>query len=305
MLGTGISAALQQQGLDVLRLTRKATGAADEILWDSRPGGSIPEANKEHGRLEGLRAAVHLSGVNVASHRWTEAFKREMTESRVGSTDVLARALAGLRAKPEVLIAASAIGIYGDRGDEVLDEDSAPGTGFFPELCAAWEAAAGPALDAGIRVVQLRFGVVLGRGADGKPAGMLGKLGPLFRLGLGGRLGNGRQWLSWVSERDLVAAVLFLLDHRELAGPFNVTAPGPVTNTEFTRDLAGVVHRPAMLPAPAFALRLALGEMADEALLASTRAVPRRLMAAGFKFKHSSLREAIAEVVGDKGRQGR
>jgi uncharacterized protein (TIGR01777 family) len=225
-----------------------------------------------------------------------------MTESRVASTAMLARTLAGLKAKPEVLIAASAIGIYGDRGDAVLDEESGPGQGFFPQLCSAWEAAAGPAVDAGIRVVHLRIGVVLGRGADGKPAGMLGKLGPLFRLGLGGRLGNGRQWLSWVSEADVVAAVLFALEHNELAGVFNVTAPGPVTNAEFTRDLAAVLHRPAMLPAPALALRLALGAMADEALLASTRAVPRRLTEAGFRFVHGSLREAIVAGLGEKTR---
>ncbi len=180
------------------------------------------------------------------------------------------------------------MGYYGDRGDEILDEDAAAGTGFLPELCAAWEAATLPAKDAGIRVVHLRVAVVIG------PAGgALARLKPLFRLGLGGPLGNGKQWMSWASEADAVSATLFALRNSAIAGPVNIAAPNPVTNREFARELGRALHRPALLPAPAFALRLAIGEMADEALLASTRAVPRRLLEAGFRFEHPTLVQAF------------
>jgi hypothetical protein len=212
-----------------------------------------------------------------------------MTESRVTTTRTLAETLARLRNPPPVLIAASAVGYYGDRGEEILDEGAAAGAGFLPELCAAWEAAALPAEEAGIRVVHLRFAVVLG--PDG---GALAKLAPLFRLGLGGPLGDGKQWMSWVSEADAVSATLFALGNPALAGPVNIASPNPVTNRAFTRELGRAVHRPVLLPAPAFALRLAFGEMADEALLASTRAVPRRLLEAGFRFEHPTLEQGFA-----------
>lgn len=283
MLGSALNLALQQQGEQVLRLVRRAPAASDEVRWDPVTG--LPP---ETGKLEGLSAAIHLSGANVASRRWTRAYKREMTESRVSTTRVLAEALARLRNPPPVMITASAVGYYGDRGDAILDESSAAGTGFFPELCAAWEAAAHPAEEAGIRVIHLRTAMVLG--PDG---GALAKLAPLFRLGLGGPLGNGRQWMSWVSEDDAVSAILFALGNPGLVGPINVSAPNPVTNREFTRELGRAVHRPAAIPAPAFALRLAFGEMADEALLASTRAVPTRLLEAGFRFAHLKLAQAF------------
>ena len=196
-----------------------------------------------------------------------------------------------------MLLTASAVGIYGDRRDELLDEDSEAGVGVFPELCSGWEAATRSAEDAGIRVVHVRFGMVIGR--DG---GAMARLAPIFRLGLGGRLGDGRQWMSWVSEADAVSAVLFALGvsdggEIELSGPVNVVAPEPVTNAGFTRDLGRALHRPAVLPAPTFALRLAFGEMADAALLASTRAVPKRLLDAGFVFAHPTLREALAAAL--------
>jgi uncharacterized protein (TIGR01777 family) len=215
-----------------------------------------------------------------------------MAASRVETTRALAETLAGLGRRPEVLVVASAVGIYGSRGDEVLDESSQAGTGFLAELCRAWEAAAEPARRAGVRVVHARFGVVLGRG------GALAKMLPVFKLGLGGPLGSGRQWMSWVSLDDAVAALLFAARTSELTGALNVTAPEPVTNAAFTRALGWVLRRPAVLAAPAAALRLVFGEMAEEALLASQRAVPRRLLDAGFRFGYpeidGALRAALA-----------
>lgn len=289
MLGSALSKALRQRGERVFQLVRRAPDALDELRWNPFTG-ELPEL----GELGGLGAAIHLSGANVASRRWTAAYKREMTESRVTTTRVLAEALAKLRTPPPVLIAASAVGFYGNRGDEILGEHAGMGRGYFPELCAAWEAATLPAEEAGIRVVHLRISMVLG--PDG---GALAKLAPLFRLGLGGPLGNGRQWMSWVSEADAVSAALFALDDAGLAGAINVAAPNPVTNQEFTRELGRAVHRPALIPAPAFALRMAFGEMADEALLASTRAVPRRLLDAGFRFAYPDLAQALAAALKD------
>jgi uncharacterized protein len=203
-----------------------------------------------------------------------------------------AGSLASLRQPPSTLVVASATGIYGDQGDEVLDESSAPGSGFLADLCRQWEAAAQPAVDAGIRVVHARFGVVLGPGA-----GALSKMLPLFRLGLGGRLGSGKQWMSWISLSDVVAAILFILETPSLTGPINVCSQIPVTNSQFTHAVAQAVHRPAILPAPAFALRLALGEMADEALLASARVIPARLNEAGFQFTHPTIDQALSAAL--------
>jgi uncharacterized protein (TIGR01777 family) len=293
MLGTAIARALVQRGKRVVRLVRRATDRPDELRWN--PTAAVEGTHGEVieiARLEGMGAAIHLSGANVSSRRWTTKYKREMTESRVRTTRVLAEALAKLKAPPAVLVAASAVGFYGNRGDETLDENSPAGQGYFPELCAAWEQAARPAEEAGIRVVHLRFGMVLG--PDG---GALARLMPLFRLGLGGRLGNGRQWMSWVSETDAVGAVLFALGHDALSGAVNVTSPEPVRNAEFTRLLGQGVHRPAVMAAPSFALRLVFGEMADEALLASTRAVPTRLLEAGFAFRQPVLADAFAAAV--------
>jgi hypothetical protein len=288
MLGTAVRQALGARGIDSMQLVRREVHGPNELRWN--PAAEQPIAETE--RLEGLEAAIHLSGANVAAHRWTSAYKREIWASRMDSTRALATALAGLRQPPRVLLAASATGVYGDRRDEILDERAGPGKGFLAELCREWEAAARPAAQAGIRVVNLRFGVVLGPGD-----GALGKMLPLFRLGLGGRLGSGRQWMSWVGLPDAVAAIPFALDAAALAGPVNVTSPEPVTNAEFTRALAKAVHRPAILPAPAFALRLALGEMADEALLASARAVPAKLIAAGFRFANPSIDAALAAAL--------
>lgn len=285
-LGKAIGEALEQQGANTLRLVRREVWTPYEVRWK-------PSAEElDVSRLEGLSAAIHLSGANVSARRWTEAYKQEMTESRVGATRFLSEALARLDKPPAVLVSASAVGFYGDRGDELLDEDSPVGRGFFSDLCAAWEAATRPAEDAGIRIVHLRFGMVVGPGG-----GALAKLVPLFKLGLGGRLGNGRQWMSWISQSDAAAAALFALENPELTGGVNATAPQPVTNADFTRELGRAVHRPAIMTAPAFALRLAVGEMADEALLSSTRAVPKRLLDAGFIFAHPTIDQAFAAAL--------
>jgi hypothetical protein len=298
MLGTALRLALAARGTPVVRLVRTpgraGAPAEGEVVWS--PGAESPLASAS--ALAGCRAAVHLSGANVGAHRWTAAYKREIAESRVASTRALARALDGLKQPPECLIVASAVGFYGDRGDEVLDETSPAGTGFLAEVCRQWEEAARPAIDAGIRVVHLRLGVVLG-----PCGGALEQMLPAFRLGLGGPLGNGRQWMSWISLEDAVRAILFALEPPApeapaLAGPVNLTAPQPVTNAGFTRLLAAHLHRPAVFRAPAFALRLAFGQMADETLLASARVLPARLTAAGFRFSHPSVDRALAYALG-------
>lgn len=287
-LGTALRGALAARGLPALQLVRRDPVSPGQLQWN--PGATPAIPNPEP--LEGLAAAIHLSGTNVAAHRWTPAYKQEINLSRVQSTRALASALSRLRHPPQVLLVASATGYYGNRGDELLDESSAPGSGFLADLCQKWEAAARPAADAGIRVVFLRLGVVLGPGG-----GALARLLPLFRLGLGGRLGSGRQWMSWISLADALAAILFAMDTPTLAGAVNLTAPYPVTNGEFKRALSRAVHRPAILPAPAFVLRIALGAVADEALLASARVFPSRLTNAGFSFSHPTLDEALAAAL--------
>jgi len=285
MLGSALRQALAARKVPVLQLVRRQPASAGQLPWNPAATRAIADSEP----LEGLAAAIHLSGANVGGHRWTRAYKCEMTASRVDSTRALAATLARLRQPPQALLVASAIGFYGNRGEELLDESSAPGSGFLADLCQQWEAAARPAADAGVRVVHLRFGVVLGPGP-----GALARMEPIFRLGLGGRLGSGRQWMSWISLTDALAAILFALDTPALAGPVNLTAPNPVTNAEFTRTLARQLHRPAVLPAPAFALRLALGEMAGETLLASARVYSSQLTQAGFRFAYPTITRALA-----------
>jgi uncharacterized protein (TIGR01777 family) len=287
MLGTALRQALSARNAAVLQLVRRMPGPG-QVMWTPAATPIIEDPSL----LEGCRAAVHLSGASLASRRWSAAYKHELAASRVNSTHVLATALAGLQRPPRVLLVASAVGFYGDRGEEVLDESSAAGSGFLPGLCREWEAAARPAVEAGIHVVNLRFGVILGRGS-----GALARMLPVFRMGLGGRLGNGRQWMSWVSLEDAVAAIILALDTEKLAGPVNVTAPNPVTNAEFTRALARQLRLPAIIPAPAIALKLAFGQMAQEALLASTRAVPPKLLGAGFQFRHPTIEQALVAAL--------
>ena len=288
-LGAAIKGALAARNLSALQLVRSAPSAPDQLQWDPASSSPIPHSES----LEGLTAAIHLSGANLAAHRWTPEFKREIAESRITSTHALATGLAGLRNPPRTLLVASATGIYGNRGDELIDETSPLGTGFLADLCRQWEAAAQPALDAGIRVLFLRFGVVI----SSDPRGALARLLPIFRFCLGGRLGSGHQYMSWISMPDALAAIFFLLDSLKISGPINITAPNPITNDQFTRTLAAQLHRPAFLSLPAFALRLAFGEMADEVLLSSARAYPAKLAASGFQFSHASLLHALPAVL--------
>jgi hypothetical protein len=242
--------------------------------------------------LDGTTAAVHLSGANLAGQRWTSSYKRQILESRVKPTHALATILAGLRPKPAVLVCASAIGIYGSRGEELLTEGSLPGSGFLPEVCLAWEQATQPAADAGIRVVHLRFGVVLS-----PKGGALAQMLPIFRAGLGGRLGSGRQWMSWAVLPDVIRAIEFALRTESLSGPVNVVTPNPVTNLEFTRSLGRVLRRPVLFHVPAFALRLAFGEMAEATILESERVTPVCLQAAGFAFEYPELEAGLLAVL--------
>jgi uncharacterized protein (TIGR01777 family) len=289
MLGTALMRSLASEGHTTLQLVRRARVTPDQLQWNPAANPAI----RSPAAIEDLTAAIHLSGANIAARRWSAAYKREMTASRVQSTHALATTLAGLSHPPQTLLIASAIGIYGDRGNDLLDESSTPGSGFLADLCQQWEAAAQPAIDAGIRVVHLRFAPVLG----GSSQGALARMIPIFRLGLGGKLGSGRQWMCWISLTDALRAILFILNTSTLAGPVNMTAPNPVTNAQFTRALARELHRPAGFPVPAFALRLAFGQMADEALLASARAYPARLTMAGFEFTHSTLALALTAAL--------
>lgn len=285
MLGAALHSALRAQAVPVLQLVRRAPTGSGERRWNP----SAEPAIADTAALGNCAAAIHLSGASLSARRWTREYRRELVASRVDSTRALATTLARMSDPPKTLLVASAAGIYGDRGDELLDESSPAGSGFLADLCRQWEAAAQPALDAGIRLVHLRLGVVLGPGK-----GALDKMLPFFRMGIGGRLGSGRQWMSWISLADAIDAILFILDHALLSGPLNLVAPHPITNAEFTRTLAHQLRRPALLPAPAFALRLALGSMADQALLASIRVRPSRLLAAGFRFTHDTVDKALA-----------
>ncbi|MBS1802215.1 MAG: TIGR01777 family oxidoreductase [Acidobacteria bacterium] len=287
MLGTAVRQALAQRGLSSLQLVRREATKTDELRWDPTADPAITDSSA----LEGTVAAIHLSGANVGAHRWTDSYKREMVSSRVDSTRRLASVLAGLRNPPRTFLVASAVGVYGNRGDEMLDELSTLGTGFLADLCREWEKAADPALQAGIRVVHTRFGVVLG------PEGALKQMLPPFKVGLGAQLGNGRQWMSWVGLEDAVAALMFGLERSQISGPMNVTSPHAVTNVEFTKTLGQQLRRPAFLSVPAFAMELLFGQMADEALLASIRVQPRKLIEAGFQFSKPNIDQALAAAL--------
>ena len=282
LIGTALTAALDEAGHDLLHLVRRPPAGSAEIQWD-------PEAGTIDGSLEGVEAIVHLAGENIGQ-RWTDDVRRRVLESRVNGTTLIAETAAGLASRP-VLICASATGVYGDRGDEIVDEDSVPGTGFLAEVVEAWEAAAEPARAAGLRTVHLRQGIVLAKGG-----GALARLLPPFKLGAGGRVGSGRQWWSWVSLDDTVAAYLFALE-QPLAGPVNVVAPGVVTNQEFVKALGRAVHRPAFFPLPATAVKAAFGQMGEEMLLAGQRVAPTRLVDAGFTFGQPDIDSGLASAL--------
>jgi len=286
LVGRHLVPFLTTQGHEVFRLIRTEPREANDITWDPAAGMILAA------RLEGLNAVVHLAGENI-SGRWTDAMKERIRTSRVNGTRLLCETLASLKQKPKTLVCASAIGFYGDRGPEQLTEDSPRGAGFLPEVCEAWEAACQPARDAGLRVVNLRIGVVLS-----PQGGALAKMLLPFRWGAGGIVGSGRQYWSWIAIDDVAGAILHCLTHPELIGPVNATAPHPATNYEFTKTLAGVLQRPAILPVPAFAARMMLGQMAEELLLSSTRVEPRKLQQTGYQFRYPTLESALRHVLG-------
>ncbi|MFA6961756.1 MAG: TIGR01777 family oxidoreductase [Opitutaceae bacterium] len=290
LVGRALTAFLQTQGHTVVRLVRRATSAADEVFWDPAEGKLDGHA------LRGVDVVVNLAGEGIAAERWTEARKNAIMSSRVDSTRTLVAAIAAIkneRFRPFVLISASATGIYGDRGDERLDEHSTPGDGFLAEVCKAWEHEAVEADALGVRVVELRTGVVLT-----PEGGALAKLLPAFNAGLGGRLGSGKMWMSWISLEDLVGAIYHSVLDRRCDGPVNAVAPGAVTNAEFMRTLGRVLRRPAILPVPAPVLRAVLGEMAGEILLASARVEPGKLTEAGYVFRHANIADGLRHLLG-------
>jgi uncharacterized protein (TIGR01777 family) len=279
LVGRHLMRLLRASGHEVTRLVRREQQSADERSWD--PASSRVDFSV----LAGIDAVVNLAGDNIAQGRWTDAKKKRILESRVQTTGLLADTIAASSNKPEVFVSASAVGFYGDRGDEVLSETSSTGDGFLADVCRQWE---GAAVRAGIRTVLTRFGVILA-----SEDGALAKMKLPFKLGVGGRVGDGKQYWSWITFDDVVRVILFALTHKSLSGPVNVVAPQPVTNAEFTRVLGSVVHRPTIFPMPAFAARLALGEMADEMLLSSARAMPSKLQAAGYSFLHPDLKGGL------------
>lgn len=286
LIGEALRASLSADGHRVVRVVRRVPAGPDEIGWE-------PEADRlDPADLSGLDAVVHLAGEGIAERRWTDAQKARIETSRTKGTDLLARRLAEAGDGPRVLVSGSAIGFYGDRGDEELTEASPAGTGFLAGVCQRWEAAADPARQAGIRVATIRTGIVLD--ADG---GVLAKQLPLFKLGLGGRIAGGRQYMSWIHLDDQVAAIRWLLD-RDIEGPVNLTAPSPVTNQAFTDALAKVLSRPSFLTVPSFGPKVIFGgELVDELLLASQRVLPHRLTEAGFTFAYPSLEPALRDLL--------
>ena len=287
LIGSALLERLRQDGHTVVPMVRRPAKDG-EIHYDPRNGVLDPES------LVGVDAVVHLAGAGIGDRRWTDRYRREILESRTLSTSLIAEAMASVanRGGPRVLLSGSAIGLYGATGDEELNERSTAGDGFLADVCRAWEAATSPAEDAGVRVVHLRTGIVLSpRG------GALKKLLPLFRFGLGGRMGSGRQWQSWISLDDEVGAIVFLLT-ADISGAVNLTAPAPVTNAEFTKVLASTLSRPALVPVPSFGPKLLLGgELADALLFTGQRVLPERLTDAGYSFEHPTLSEALGTLL--------
>jgi uncharacterized protein (TIGR01777 family) len=285
-IGSALQPYLAAAGHRVRRLVRPGGQAEPgDVAWDPAAGCLDAPA------LDGCDAIVHLAGENIGK-RWTAARRERIRRSRVGGAALLAKTAARMIRRPAALLSASAVGYYGDRGEEPLTEESPPGEGFLADLCQEWEAACRPAAEAGVRVANLRFGIVLH-----PSGGALKRMLPAFRLYLGGRLGGGRQFWGWVVREDVLSAVAWALEQEALSGPLNVTSPNPVTNRTFTAALAHALGRPAVLPAPAFALRLAFGRMADETLLASARALPQRLQASGFAFRWPELEPALRTML--------
>ena len=285
LVGSALASSLAADGAAITRLVRSAP-KSDEIEWH-------PNHDDVSARLlEGFDAIVNLAGENIAAGRWTDEQKRKIRDSRVSGTHLLSEAIAKMEAKPNVFVCASATGIYGDRDDETLDEQSESGSGFLAGVCREWEKACEPATKTGVRVVNLRFGPIIAR-----EGGMLAKLLTPFKMGMGGKVGSGKQYISWVALDDVVNAIKLAINDQSIRGPVNVVSPNPVTNEEFTKTLGHVLNRPTALAVPVFAARLAFGEMADEMLLVSQRVMPKKLTAAGFQFRYPELEPAFRQYV--------
>ncbi|MGA1145731.1 MAG: TIGR01777 family oxidoreductase [Candidatus Nanopelagicales bacterium] len=281
LIGSALVPHLRARGDDVLRLVRRPATAPDEVSWDPSAG------TVDLGALVGIDAVVHLAGAGVGDHRWTDAYKKTILDSRVDSTRTIVRAMTQLDPRPRTLVAGSAIGWYGDTGTRAVDESAPAGTGFLADVVRAWEAAADPARDAGIRVTHARTGLVVA-----KQGGAWAKLFPIFKLGLGGKLGSGHQYWSWISLRDEISALTYLLDNQAMSGPVNLTGPAPATNAEVTRAMGAALGRPTLFPVPAFALKTLLGEFSTE-ILSSARVIPEVLEASGFTWQDTTVESAI------------
>lgn len=283
-IGSALLPSLRTRGYEVTRLVRGAPAGEGQIPWD-------PPKPISADVVSGFDAVVHLAGESIVG-RWTDEKKQRIRESRVAGTTALAQALAQAKEKPQVFVSSSAIGYYGDRGDEVLNEQSQSGVGFLPDVCREWEAATQAAAKAGIRTVPMRTGVVLS-----PTGGALGKMLTPFKMGVGGKIGDGRQWMSWIDVQDMVGAIHHILNSDLLQGPINMVAPKPVSNAEFTKTLGSVVSRPAILPMPAFAVKLLFGEMGQTVLLGSQRVEPTQLVTSGYPFRFSSLRASLENIL--------
>lgn len=287
LVGSALLPYLASKGHHLISLTRQNPPSnPSSVYWNP------PQKGPDIAPLQGAEAVIHLAGESIADGRWNDAKKARIRESRVSGTRILVDAVTRMHPFPKTVIVASAIGFYGDRGDEVLDEASAPGKGFLPEVCQAWESACAPLLTKGIRVVNLRFGIILSPNG-----GALGKMLLPFKMGAGGILGSGQQWMSWIALDDVLGTIAFALDTPAVSGPVNVVAPQAVTNREFTKTLGQVLRRPTIIPMPAFAARLAFGEMADALLLSSAHVQPKALLTAGYHFQWTPLENALHHLL--------
>ncbi len=288
LIGTALRKSFAESGWEPLLASRNEPKASNEIQWSVENGFVEPE------RLEGIDAVVHLAGESVSGLRWTDEKKQAIRDSRVLGTRSIVDALSKLKERPKVLVSASAIGFYGERGDEEMNESSAAGHGFLAEVAKEWEGEARRAEDAGIRTVLLRTGIVLS-----KDGGALGTMLTPFKMGVGGVVGSGKQWMSWISLDDHVAAINFVIENEHIRGAVNAVSPEPVTNEEFTKTMGEALHRPTFIPLPEFAVSMLMGEMGDALLLTSTKVVPKRLEDAGFEFKYPDLKGALEHALSD------
>jgi uncharacterized protein (TIGR01777 family) len=286
LVGKALISELNKDKHEIVSLVRHASAGASEIEWHPNQGSIDSE------RVSGFDVVVHLAGESIASGRWTDEKKRKIRESRVNGTTLLSRALARSTKPPAVFISASAIGYYGNRANELLDEKSAPGNDFLAEVCVAWERATGEAEARGVRTVHTRFGIILDQ-----EGGALAKMLTPFRMGVGGRIGDGKQWMSWIALADVIQGLKLVIEHSSITGPVNFVAPNPVTNSEFTKSLGDALSRPTLFPMPSFAARLAFGEMADALLLSSAKVEPKRLQESGYRFEFENLQPALAAIL--------